>query len=61
VSSSDAAILDKITDIQHTVRGLMTEVELWRVHTASTGDFILREIEELLKIVAELKAKLLEH
>lgn len=54
----ESALVAKLTDIHLTVQGLSREVELWRVHTASTGDFILREIEELLNSVKALKTKL---
>lgn len=54
----ESALVAKLNEIQHTVQGLSREVELWRVHTSTTGDFILREIEELLNSVKALKTKL---
>lgn len=59
MTDTETLLIDKITEIQHTIRGLMIQVEGWRVHTSSVSDFLLREVEELQRIVGELKVKLI--
>jgi hypothetical protein len=58
MNETDRLLVAKITGIQVTIKGLMLQVEGWRVHTSSMGDFILHEIEELEKTVVELKSTL---
>jgi hypothetical protein len=48
----------RIGNLCELVNGLSIEVEAWRVHTSSTGDFLLREVEQLIIVVNELKAKI---
>lgn len=45
---NESTLLEKMVTLQATVTGLRTEVEAWRTHTSSTGDFILREVDVLL-------------
>ncbi len=55
---TEKLLLMKLTEIQHSIKGLLMQVEGWRVHTSSMGDFIIAEVEELQRAVAELKTKL---
>lgn len=59
MTDTEKLLLIKITEIQHTIKGLVMQIEGWRVHTSSMGDFILAEVEELQRAVAELKQKLI--
>ena len=45
-----------LTEIDNSINGLRLEVEGLRMHTGSTGEFILISLEHLAHIVKELKA-----
>jgi hypothetical protein len=45
-----------LTEIDNSIKGLRLEVEGLRMHTGSTGEFILISLEHLTRIVKELKA-----
>jgi uncharacterized OsmC-like protein len=45
-----------LKEMETSISGLRIEVEGWRRHTGSTGEFILLEIDRLLDKVKELKA-----
>ena len=60
MTETETLLIAKITEIQYTIKGLMIQIEGWRTHTSSVSDFLLREVEELQRIVTELKDKLIQ-
>ena len=49
---------EKLEQLLQSIKGLRLEVEGWRVHTGSTGEFLLNAVEDLIKMVDELKRAL---
>lgn len=45
----------KLIEIEAAIRGLSLEVEGWRIHTDSTGTFILDALRDLLTVVKRLQ------
>lgn len=53
---TDKTMEQVLTEIDNSINGLRLEVEGLRMHTGSTGEFILISLEHLANIVKELKA-----
>lgn len=48
----------KLIEIEAAIRGLSLEVEGWRIHTDSTGTFILDALRDVLVAVKNLRETL---
>lgn len=45
----------KLEEIKNSLKGLSMEVEGWRQHTGSTGEFILVALKDMLNAVNKLQ------
>lgn len=52
-----ATLAQRLRDLESSISGLRIEVEGWRMHTGSTGEFILIEIDRLISKFNEFKAE----
>lgn len=55
---NETEILQTIAEVQVTVKGLRLEVEGWRQHVGSSGEFVLVELDRLIGILNELKKRI---
>jgi hypothetical protein len=53
---TDKAVIQVLTEIENSIKGLRLEVEGLRMHTGSTGEFILLSLEHLSNMVKALKS-----
>lgn len=44
----------RVAEMSNVVRGLRMEIEGWRQHTGSTGEFLIVAVENLNKAIREL-------
>lgn len=47
-----------LQEIDANIRGLRLEVEGWRKHTSSNGTFVMDQLDELERILKQLRDKL---
>lgn len=45
----------KLEELKNNIKGLSMEVEGWRQHTGSTGEFILVALKDMLAAVVKLE------
>lgn len=45
----------KLEELKNSIKGLSMEVEGWRQHTGSTGEFILVALKDMLAAVVKLE------
>lgn len=51
-------LISILREVSASVQGLRSELEGWRQHTASTGEFIMIEIDHLIAQLSQLEAAL---
>jgi hypothetical protein len=51
-------VSEDVSKLSQAIKGLRVEVEAWRTHTGSTGYFLQVAVEDLIRVVDELKTAL---
>jgi hypothetical protein len=55
---NNESIAQELKGLEQQIRGLRIEVEHWRMHTGSTGEFVLSALDGVSRALEALKGKI---